>query len=327
MLHPPAVTPLVNPALPTDSDSHPLADQIAEVVVDRLLGFASEDTQLWERVLVALDPEAARLARAYERRARWLMEHAEDPVARYERLTGRRLDAPAGEGREVPYRPTLAPPGRRAHRASARPVPARSLARLPPPRRGHRPRATLGANVRMTGITDIGMNNESWGGGGERPAVLAVHLWRDDDGTARMTCPHAERHSPPGPDWGYRVSGPADWARSVLLALTDAATAEAHYQAFKDDVIAVLPTHGAVLTAYRRPRLAGGPDRSHDPVRRLRPKVTVYGTDRGSAPLHWLYQGRRRDLSSRIASPKRGAVGREVTVYGTRRRLERFRTV
>ena len=96
MLHPLAVTPLVDPVLPPDSDSHPLADRIAEAVVDRLLWFASEDTLLWERVLVALDPEAARLARAYERRARWLMEHAEDPVDRFERLTGRRLDAPAG---------------------------------------------------------------------------------------------------------------------------------------------------------------------------------------------------------------------------------------
>lgn len=96
MLHCSTATPLVQSSPCPDPDSHPLADQLAEAVVDRLLGFASEDTQLWERVLVAIDPEAARLARAYERRARWLMEHAEDPVARFERLTGRRLDAPAG---------------------------------------------------------------------------------------------------------------------------------------------------------------------------------------------------------------------------------------
>jgi len=96
MLHHQAVPPLVpSPPCP-DPDSHPLADRIAEVVVDRLLGFASEDALLWERVLVALDPEAARLARAYEHRVRWLMENAEDPVDRFERLTGRRLDAPAG---------------------------------------------------------------------------------------------------------------------------------------------------------------------------------------------------------------------------------------
>ena len=106
---------------------------------------------------------------------------------------------------------------------------------------------TLGVNVRMTGIADIGTKTANRRGGGERPAVLAVRLWRDADGTARMTCPHAVRHSPTGPDWGYRGSGPADCARSVLLALTDEATAEAHYQAFKDEVIAALPEHGAIL--------------------------------------------------------------------------------
>ena len=106
---------------------------------------------------------------------------------------------------------------------------------------------TLGVNVRMTGIADIDLKTENRREGGERPAVLAVRLWRDADGTARMTCPHVARHSPTGPQWGYRGSGPADCARSVLLALVDEATAEAHYQAFKDDVIAVLPKHGAVI--------------------------------------------------------------------------------
>ena len=106
---------------------------------------------------------------------------------------------------------------------------------------------TLGVNVRMTGIASIGSHAAANDGGGERPAVLAVRLWRDADGTARMTCPHVARHSPTGPQWGYRGSGPADCARSVLLALVDEATAEAHYQAFKDDVIAVLPKHGAVI--------------------------------------------------------------------------------
>jgi hypothetical protein len=81
----------------------------------------------------------------------------------------------------------------------------------------------------------------------EEPTALAVRLWRDADGTARMTCPHVVRHSPSGPEWGYGGSGPADCARSVLLALTDEATADAHYQAFKADVIAALPEHGAIL--------------------------------------------------------------------------------
>lgn len=86
-------------------------------------------------------------------------------------------------------------------------------------------------------------------GGPEKPvaATLAVRLWRDRDGTARMSCPLVVRHSPTGPEWGYGGSGPADCARSVLLALTDPATADAHYQDFKADVIAALPEHGAVI--------------------------------------------------------------------------------
>ena len=83
------------------------------------------------------------------------------------------------------------------------------------------------------------------GGGGKSPQ--AVRLWRDADGTARMTCTHVVRHSPSGPEWGYGGSGPADCARSVLLALVDEATADAHYQAFKAEVIAALPDHGAVI--------------------------------------------------------------------------------
>ena len=62
-----------------------------------------------------------------------------------------------------------------------------------------------------------------------------------------MSCPHVVRHSPTGPEWGYQGSGPADCARSVLIALADEATADAHYQAFKAEVVARLPKHGAVL--------------------------------------------------------------------------------
>ncbi|PAP74225.1 hypothetical protein BSZ37_21095 [Rubrivirga marina] len=62
-----------------------------------------------------------------------------------------------------------------------------------------------------------------------------------------MSCPHLVRHSPSGPEWGYRGSGPADCARSVLIALVDEPTADAHYQAFKDEVVAVLPETGAII--------------------------------------------------------------------------------
>ena len=85
-------------------------------------------------------------------------------------------------------------------------------------------------------------------GGEPSSPVLAVRLWRDADGVARMTCPHAVRHSPSGPEWGYGGSGPADCARSVLLALLGETTADAHYQAFKAEVVAQLPEVGAVIS-------------------------------------------------------------------------------
>lgn len=100
----------------------------------------------------------------------------------------------------------------------------------------------LDADVRTAAEPSVGYDAS---GGGERH--LAVRLWRDADGTARMSCPHVVRHSPSGPEWGYGGSGPADCARSVLLALTDEATADAHYQAFKAEVVARLPEHGAVI--------------------------------------------------------------------------------
>ena len=102
---------------------------------------------------------------------------------------------------------------------------------------------TLGVNVRIGPAVPDATQREPR----TTPAVLAVRLWRDADGTARMSCPHVVRHSPSGPEWGYRGSGPADCARSVLLALVDEATADAHYQAFKDEVIAALPEAGVVL--------------------------------------------------------------------------------
>ena len=128
---------------------------------------------------------------------------------------------------------------------------------------------TLGVNVRLSGFSGprdlppsapLRAVAESPAAYGSRPAesdgtrrlgrtppMLAVRLWRDRDSTARMSCPHAVRHSPSGPEWGYAGSGPADCARSVLLALTDEPTAEAHYQEFKHDVIAILPEFGAVI--------------------------------------------------------------------------------
>ncbi|WP_095510022.1 DUF6166 domain-containing protein [Rubrivirga marina] len=76
-----------------------------------------------------------------------------------------------------------------------------------------------------------------------------VVLYRHLDGTACASVAHIPRHSPTGIEWGYAGSGPADLARSVLLALTDEPTAEALYQAFKAEVIARVPHAGGVLRA------------------------------------------------------------------------------
>ena len=130
--------------------------------------------------------------------------------------------------------------------------------------------ATLGVNVRVSGLgaaldalqasAPVAPRRQRGAvaeppvpyGAGTRtephPPVLAVRLWRDAGGVARMTCPHAVRHSPSGPEWGYGGSGPADCARSVLLALADEATAEEHYQAFKAEVVAHVPEDGAVVS-------------------------------------------------------------------------------
>lgn len=84
-----------------DPHPHPLAGRIAKAVVQRVLGIASADTLAWERALVADDPQARRLAHRIERRARWLLAHAEDPIAQFERLADRTLAWPCD-----PDRPT-----------------------------------------------------------------------------------------------------------------------------------------------------------------------------------------------------------------------------
>lgn len=49
-------------------------------------------------------------------------------------------------------------------------------------------------------------------------------------------------HSPDGFEWGYAGSGPAQLALAILADATgDDSFALAHYQAFKSDIIAVLP--------------------------------------------------------------------------------------
>ena len=76
-----------------------------------------------------------------------------------------------------------------------------------------------------------------------------IVLWRTPEGEARASVPHVARHSPTGIEWGYGGSGPADLARSVLLALADEPTADALYQPFKHEVIGRVPPAGGVLRA------------------------------------------------------------------------------
>ena len=56
-------------------------------------------------------------------------------------------------------------------------------------------------------------------------------------------------HSPTGPAWGYGGSGPAQLALAILLAVTDAATAERFYQQFKWSVIAPIEADRWTLDA------------------------------------------------------------------------------
>ncbi len=76
-----------------------------------------------------------------------------------------------------------------------------------------------------------------------------VVLYRHVDGTACATVDHVVRHSPTGVEWGYGGSGPADLALSVLRRLTDEATADRLYQAFKAEVVAGIPSAGGVIRA------------------------------------------------------------------------------
>ncbi len=89
------------------------------------------------------------------------------------------------------------------------------------------------------------------GAAGSPPALASedVRLWRDRDGTAHASVPHAVRHSPTGVEWGYGGSGPADLARSVLLRFADEATAERLYQLYKAEVIARVPEAGGTIRA------------------------------------------------------------------------------
>lgn len=58
---------------------------------------------------------------------------------------------------------------------------------------------------------------------------------------------HVVRHSPTGMEWGYGGSGPADAARSILLAIYPQEFADRHYQDFKWKHVANWPRGGFEL--------------------------------------------------------------------------------
>lgn len=61
--------------------------RVAEAVVDRVLGFASPETNAVNDLLISVDPESVREAEACERRVRHLVAHAEDPACKFGRLS------------------------------------------------------------------------------------------------------------------------------------------------------------------------------------------------------------------------------------------------
>jgi hypothetical protein len=74
-----------------------------------------------------------------------------------------------------------------------------------------------------------------------------VEVFSAEDGKiVTAPLPHVERHSPDGFNWGYGGSGPADLALSILAFVSGDGEAmksrPALYQAFKNDVVAVLPS-------------------------------------------------------------------------------------
>ena len=73
-------------------------------------------------------------------------------------------------------------------------------------------------------------------------AVVLVRII-DSEGAYSYHLPHVVRHSPDGFNWGYRGSGPADLARSILVDLAGTDPEPGTYHAFKDHFLAGLDTN------------------------------------------------------------------------------------
>ena len=69
------------------------------------------------------------------------------------------------------------------------------------------------------------------------------------DGDKTYILVHKMRHSPPGLEWGYGGSGPADLARSILFDLIgERGLTPSIYQAFKFDFICEMQHETWTLT-------------------------------------------------------------------------------
>lgn len=92
-----------------------------------------------------------------------------------------------------------------------------------------------------------------------KPRPIHFHLYRTDDGPVIalvfgigcvIRVKHDVRHSPTGMEWGYSGSGPADCARSMLLALQrycDLSHVENVYQEFKWTFLSRLGEGGGII--------------------------------------------------------------------------------
>jgi hypothetical protein len=77
----------------------------------------------------------------------------------------------------------------------------------------------------------------------DRAIVLVI----DSEGR-EMPLKHVVRHSPTGMEFGYGGGGPSDLARSLMIHWFGDAVADLHYQDFKAQFVAALPTEGGVIT-------------------------------------------------------------------------------
>ena len=74
-----------------------------------------------------------------------------------------------------------------------------------------------------------------------------IKLYRNENGVVTNVKHKKVYHSPSGFEWGYHGSGPAELALNILLMFTDEDTADLLHQAFKREVIALIPFEGGEI--------------------------------------------------------------------------------